>query len=209
MHVVHDRSTSDIGAPSAVAPAAPSAAPTPALDDQFRASAAPVAGAGARLETIVVRPSRGERVVLDEVRLDPAFGVEGDGWAARSSRMTPDGSADPDCQVTLINVRVLEAIEPDRSRWPLAGDQLLVDLDLSVDALPAGSRISIGSVVLELSATPHTGCAQFSARFGSDALRWINTPEGRAHRRRGANARVIQAGSVRVGDAIGIADEAS
>jgi MOSC domain-containing protein YiiM len=163
---------------------------------------APAAGAGSRLESIVVRPSRGERVVLDEVRLDPAFGVEGDDWAARGSRNTADGSADPDCQVTLINVRVLEAVEPDRSRWPLAGDQLLVDLDLSVDALPPGSRIEIGSAVLEMSATPHTGCAAFSARFGSDALRWINTPEGRAHRRRGANARVIRAGTVRVGDPI-------
>jgi MOSC domain-containing protein YiiM len=121
--------------------------------------------------------------------------------------MTADGGADPECQVTLINVRVLEAIEPDRSRWPLAGDQLLVDLDLSVDALPAGSRIAIGSVVLEMSATPHTGCAQFSARFGSDALRWINTPEGRGNRRRGANARVVRSGSVRVGDSILLASD--
>jgi MOSC domain-containing protein YiiM len=169
---------------------------------EFTATAAPAAGEGARLESIVVRPSRGERVVLEEVRLDPAFGVEGDDWAARGSGMTPDGTADPACQVTLINVRVLEAIEPDRSRWPLAGDQLLVDLDLSYDALPPGSRIEIGSAVLEMSTQPHTGCARFSARFGSDALRWINTPEGRAHRRRGANARVIRAGSVRVGDSI-------
>ena len=173
----------------------------------FAATAAPAAGDGARLESIVIRPSRGERVTLDEVRLDPAFGVEGDDWATRGSRMTADGGADPECQVTLINVRVLEAIEPDRSRWPLAGDQLLVDLDLSVEALPPGSRISIGSVVLEMSAAPHTGCASFSARFGSDALRWINTPEGRAQRRRGANARVVRAGSVRAGDPIRIAAE--
>ena len=176
---------------------------------EFVAAVAPAAGDAARLESIVVRPSRGERVLLDEVRLDPAFGVEGDDWAARGSGMTADGSADPECQVTLINVRVLEAIEPDRARWPLAGDQLLVDLDLSLEALPPGSRIAIGSTVLEMSATPHTGCASFSARFGSDALRWINTPEGRQQRRRGANARVVRAGSVRVGDVIRLAgDEA-
>jgi MOSC domain-containing protein YiiM len=174
---------------------------------RFVAAAAPAAGAGAKLESIVIRPSRGERTRLDEVQLAPAFGVEGDDWAARGSGMTADGSADPECQVTLINVRVLEAIEPDRSRWPLAGDQLLVDLDLSVEALPPGSRIAIGSVVLELSATPHTGCAQFSARFGSDALRWINSPEGREHRRRGANARVIREGTIRVGDAIRLASD--
>jgi MOSC domain-containing protein YiiM len=148
-------------------------------------------------------------VLLDEVRLDPVSGVEGDGWAARGSRSTPDGSADPECQVTLMSVRVLEAIEPDRARWPLAGDQLLVDLDLSMDALPPGSRIAIGSAILEMSAAPHTGCAMFSERFGSDAMRWINTPEGRTARRRGANARVVRAGAVRVGDVIRLAgDEA-
>jgi MOSC domain-containing protein YiiM len=169
---------------------------------EFAAAPASAIGEGARVESIVVRPARGERVVRDEARLDPAFGVEGDGWAARGSRSTPDGTADPACQVTLMSTRVLEAIEPDRARWPLAGDQLLVDLDLSVEHLPAGSRLAIGSAVLEISEAPHTGCANFSARFGSDALRWINTPEGRAQRRRGANARVIQAGTVRTGDVI-------
>jgi hypothetical protein len=176
-----------------------------APEREFVASAAPPAGDGARLECIVVRPSPGERVLLDEVRIDASSGVEGDGWLSRGSRSTADGSSVPECQVTLINVRVLEAIEPDRSRWPLAGDQLLVDLDLSVEALPAGTRVMIGSVVLEMSEKPHTGCARFSARFGSDALRWINTPEGREHRRRGANARVVHAGTVRVGDVVRVA----
>jgi MOSC domain-containing protein YiiM len=97
---------------------------------------------------------------------------------------------------------VLEAISPDRSRWPLAGDQLYVDLDLSEDALPAGSRLAIGEAIVELSVTPHTGCAKFSARFGSDALRWINSPLGRALRMRGANARVVRGGTVRVGDSV-------
>jgi hypothetical protein len=169
---------------------------------EFVATPAPTLGAGSRLEAIVIRPSKGERVVVEEVRLDPAFGVEGDDWLARGSSLTADGSADPECQVTLINVRVLEAIEPDRSRWQLAGDQLLVDLDLSTDALPVGSLVAIGSVVLRVSEAPHTGCAQFSARFGSDALRWTNTPEGRLARRRGANARVVRGGLVRVGDPI-------
>lgn len=171
-------------------------------DRAFVASVAPAAGDGARVEAIVVRPSKGERVSVAEARLDLAFGVDGDDWLARGSSLTADGSADPACQVTLINVRVLEAIEPDRSRWQLAGDQLHVDLDLSLEALPAGTRLAIGSAVLEISEAPHTGCAQFSARFGSDALRWTNTPEGRAERRRGANARVVRAGVVRVGDPI-------
>lgn len=176
---------------------------TAAGERAFAASAAPMAGDGARLESIVIRPSKGERASLDEARLDPAFGVDGDNWPARGSRLTADGSADPACQVALINVRVLEAIEPDRSRWQLAGDQLHVDLGLSVEALPAGTLLAIASVVPEMSEAPHTECARFSARFGSDALRWANSPEGRAARRREANARVVRAGVVRVGDPIG------
>jgi MOSC domain-containing protein YiiM len=127
----------------------------------------------------------------------------GDGWLVRGSRSMPDGSANPACQVTLISTRVLAAIEGDRTRWPLAGDQLYVDLDLSVEGVPPGSRLAIGGTVVEVSETPHTGCAKFSERFGSDALRWINSPVGRAHRMRGLNARVVQPGRIRTGDVIG------
>jgi MOSC domain-containing protein YiiM len=157
---------------------------------------------GGRLELIVRRPTVDEREVLAEATLDEAVGLVGDGWAARGSRSTPDGSADPDAQLTVMSTRVLEAIEPDRERWPLAGDQLYVDFDLSLETLPAGSRLAIGTAVIEVSETPHTGCAKFSARFGSDALRWINSPVGRAHRMRGLNARIVAAGTVRTGDAV-------
>ena len=101
-----------------------------------------------------------------------------------------------------MSTRVLAAIEPDVSRWPLAGDQLLVDADLSIENLPAGTRFAIGTAVLEVSGMPHTGCAKFSARYGSDALRWINSPTGRELRMRGMNATIVESGTVRVGDAI-------
>jgi MOSC domain-containing protein YiiM len=94
----------------------------------------------------------------------------------------------------------LVAIEPERR--PLAGDQLYVDFDLSLSNLPPRSRLGIGSAVIEITATPHTGCAKFVARFGADAQRWVNSPQGRELRLRGANARVVQPGTVCVGDMV-------
>lgn len=157
---------------------------------------------GGRVELLVLRPDRERRQLVDEVALDPAIGVAGDNWAARPSRSTPDGSADPEDQVTIMSTRVLAAIAPDRDAWPLAGDQVYVDADLSAANLPAGTRVALGTAILVISEKPHTGCAKFSERFGSDALRWINSPVGRELRMRGVNARIERAGVVRVGDAL-------
>jgi MOSC domain-containing protein YiiM len=146
-----------------------------------------------RVELIVRRPAEGEREVLDEALLDTDEGLVGDRWHPRQ---------DPASQVTLMNARVVALVAGDRERWPLAGDQLYVDLDLSIENLPPGTRIEIGSAVLEVSEEPHTGCAKFSARFGSDAIRFVNSPAGRALRLRGMNARVVKAGAVRPGDGV-------
>jgi hypothetical protein len=155
-----------------------------------------------RLELIVRRPAVDEREVLTEALLDRTAGLVGDGWFERGSSRTLDGSRNPESQITLISTRVLRAIEPDASRWPLAGDQLYVDFDLGQEALPSGSEIAVGSAVLVVSEQPHTGCAKFSARFGSDALRWINSPVGRALRMRGMNTRVVEGGTIRTGDTV-------
>ena len=157
---------------------------------------------GGRLELIARRPAVDKRELVDAAELDTTFGVIGDSWFERGSSRTPDGLANPESQVTLISTRVLRAIEQDTDRWPLAGDQLYVDFDLSIEALPPGSRLAIGSALLEVSEQPHTGCAKFSARFGSDALRWINSPVGRDLRMRGMNARVVRGGTVRAGDVV-------
>ena len=157
---------------------------------------------GGRLESIVIRPAPGERIVVDEGRLDIDDGLVGDSWRARGSKTTPDGSADPLRQITVINTRVLAAIEPDPARWPLAGDQLMVDFDLSVEALPAGTQLTIGDALVEVTEPPHTGCAQFSGRFGIDALAWVSTPDGKAARMRGMHVRVIRGGTIRAGDTI-------
>jgi MOSC domain-containing protein YiiM len=150
---------------------------------------------------IVRRTAVDQREVLAEGDLDPSEGLVGDDWHNR-----PSSSGEPDlfAQLTVMNARYTELIadsgEPDD--WAQAGDQLYVDLDISEQSLPAGSRLSLGSAIIEISAEPHMGCAKFSARFGSDALKLANSKSGRTMRLRGANATVIQAGSVRAGDSV-------
>jgi hypothetical protein len=151
---------------------------------------------------VVRRPAPGERETLTEATLDPVEGLVGDDWIRRRSGSTPDGGPDPRAQVTLMGAGVAAAVAGDPTRWALAGDQLYVDLDLSETNLPAGTRLRVGSAVLEVSSKPHTGCAAFASRFGTDALRFVGTPEGRALRLRGMNARVIERGVVRPGDVV-------
>ena len=146
------------------------------------------------LEMIVRRPRSGQRELLDAARLDPADGLLGDRWGAAIPRRGE--------QLTLMSSRVIGLVARDRSRWPLAGDQLYVDLDLSLDNVPPGTRLAVGPAVLEVSAKPHLGCAKFRARFGLDALRFVNSPLGIGLRLRGLNARIVSAGDVRVGDTI-------
>lgn len=149
---------------------------------------------------ITRRPKVGERDILDICELDEEEGLVGDSWKARGSSATSDGSANPDAQVTIINSRLVNAVAVSKSRWHLAGDQLIIDIDLSHDNLPPGSRLNIGSATVELTAEPHTGCAKFMARFGKDALRFVSGKEAMQQRRRGANAKIIKSGTIRVGD---------
>jgi MOSC domain-containing protein YiiM len=157
---------------------------------------------GGTVELIARRPAEDEREVLTEGYLDAHDGLEGDTWRARGSRHTADGGPNPEAQITVMNARAAAAIAGDRDRWALAGDQLYVDFDISRSNLPPGSLVQIGSAVIEFSEAPHTGCAKFSARFGNDALKFVNSPTGRELRLRGANCRVVKAGTVHAGDAI-------
>ena len=150
---------------------------------------------------IVRRPAENEREVVDEARLDPADGLLGDTWNARISKRTGEGP-DPDCQVTIMNARAAALVAGTPDHGGLAGDQVYVDLDLGHENLPPGTRLRLGTAVLEVSAKPHTGCAKFAARFGKDALRLVNSEVGRELNLRGINTKVVVAGSVRTGDAI-------
>lgn len=176
--------------------------------DEWAAGAEAIAGSpsdSGRLRLIVRRPAEGERDVIDSGELSHAAGLVGDTWNRRSSKRTADGSPHPDMQLNLMNARAAELIAGEIERWPLAGDQLYVDLDLSVDNLPTGTRLHIGSAVIEVTDQPHTGCAKFSSRFGVDALRFVNSDAGSRLRVRGINARVVHPGIVSVGDEITVA----
>ena len=154
------------------------------------------------LKMIVRRPGDDERETVDSAELDLTDGLIGDNWRTRGSRHMPDGSANPAAQITVMNARVIELVAREEDRWPLAGDQLYIDMDLSEDNLPAGTRLAIGSAVLEVTAQPHTGCRKFSDRFGVDALKFVNSPVGKQLHLRGINTRVVHPGAIRVGDVV-------
>ena len=155
------------------------------------------------VELIVRRPAEDERETLQQGTLDLDEGLVGDTWRVRGSGRTPDRSANPDAQLTVMAARVVDLVAAhDRERWALAGDQLYVDLDLSEANLPPRSRLALGTAVIEVTAEPHTGCAKFVARFGKDAHRFVNAKRHRHLRLRGLNAKVVEPGTVSCGDAI-------
>ena len=152
------------------------------------------------LELIVRRPRVDEREVLAEGELHPSEGLVGDSWKERGSSRTSDGSAHPEMQLNIMNARVIALVAQGRERWPLAGDQLYMDLDLSGENLPAGTRLALGEALIEVTPQPHTGCKKFVERFGLEAMKFVNSAVGRELNLRGVNARVIRRGLIRVGD---------
>lgn len=152
------------------------------------------------VELIVRRPTVDERETVEEAELDLEDGLVGDSWRARGR--SGGRPANEKAQITVTNARSAALVAGDRERWPLAGDQLFVDFDLSGEHIPPGTQLAVGTAVIEVTDDPHTGCKKFSARFGLEALKFVNSPEGRALNLRGINTRVVQPGTVRVGDAI-------
>ncbi|MEM7139907.1 MAG: MOSC domain-containing protein [Actinomycetota bacterium] len=165
--------------------------------DHIRAS--PAEGT---LELIVQRPQVNERVVLDAAELNADEGLAGDSWNQRGSKRTDDGGPHPDMQLNIMNSRILELIAGSPDRMPLAGDQLIVDMDLSDANLPFWTKLAIGDAVIEVTDQPHTGCAKFGERFGMDAARFVNSEVGKELHLRGINARVVTPGTIRQGDQI-------
>ena len=155
-----------------------------------------------KVELIVCRPREGERKVLPQGHLDVTLGLLGDNWKQRGFRKSPDGAAHPDMQLNLMNARAAAVIAQTRTRWPLAGDQFYVDLDLSPDNLPPGTLLEMGTALIQVTAEPHLGCRKFQDRFGKDAVKFVNSDAGKALNLRGINAKVIEGGVVLPGDVI-------
>lgn len=149
---------------------------------------------------IVRRPAVGEREILDVGHLDVVDGLMGDTWKSRPSSRMPDRAPHPDMQINIMGARAIALIAGDKARWALAGDQLFLDMDLAGENLPPGTRLEIGTAMLEVTGEPHTGCGKFVERFGVDAMKFVNSPVGRALCLRGINARVVRNGVARVGD---------
>jgi hypothetical protein len=158
--------------------------------------------AAGTLALIVRRPAIGEREMLEIGELDLREGLVGDTWRVRPSSRTTDGSAHPDMQLNVINARLAALVAQDPERWQLAGDQLYVDLDLSLANLPPGTRLALGTAVIEVTPQPHNGCQKFVERFGLDAMKFVNSPVGKELRLRGLNAKVVQPGVIRAGDIV-------
>lgn len=154
------------------------------------------------VKMIVRRPVVDERELLQEAEITVDEGLVGDSWKARVNHHNPDGSARMDDQITIMNARCAGLVAQSEERWPLAGDQFYVDFDLSDDNIPPGTQLAIGTAVLEVSALPHAGCKKFSARFGVEAMKFVNSEEGKKLHLRGINTRVVRGGIIRVGDSI-------
>ena len=155
------------------------------------------------LELIVCRPKDNKREIVESGTLDMLHGLVGDNWLTRGSSRTTDGMGHPEMQLNVMNYRFAELIAGHRGRVQLAGDQLFVDLDLSGDNLPVGTRLSIGDAVIEVTAIPHLGCKKFVERFGLDAMKFANSEFGRKHNLRGINAKVVVSGDIKTGNIIG------
>jgi hypothetical protein len=154
------------------------------------------------VDMIVRRPGIDEREIVDSCELSLEDGLGGDNWKTRGSLKRIPRPPSLENQLTLMNSRAIGLIAGPRDRWPLAGDQFFVDLDLGDDNAPPGTQLRIGTAIVEVTGMPHLGCKKFVQRFGKDAMEYVNSETGRNHNLRGVNAKVVRGGTVTTGDTI-------
>ena len=153
------------------------------------------------VDLIVCRPGKNERRVLEHAELSIDLGLVGDNWSKMECN-TNHYQNYANAQISLMNSQVMMTIQSDLSRWPLAGDNFLVNFELNSNNTPAGTQLSIGSAVIEITEEPHLPCNKFRQRFGDDAFKLLNSRQGRENNLRGVYARVITAGQVSCGSVI-------
>ncbi len=154
------------------------------------------------VKMIVSRPKIGIRKIQEMAELDKDLGLIGDNWHDRDSSNMQDKSADIETQLTIMNSCVIALITQNCDQWPLAGDQLYIEMDISKNNLPPGSLLKLGNALLKISKKPHTGCKKFSERFGLDALKFVSSRQGRELSLRGINTSIIKSGMVQTGDKV-------
>jgi MOSC domain len=154
------------------------------------------------LRLIVRRPDVGVREVVEAGELDLEEGLVGDRWFTREGVRSSDGTRRFKMQLTIMNSRVIALVAQEKNRWSLSGDQLFIDLDLSAENMPPGTRLALGLALIEVTDEPHANCRKFGDSFGMDAMKLVHSPVGTRLQLRGINARVIRSGAIRVGDAV-------
>ncbi len=155
---------------------------------------------GGEVKAVVIRPASGQRTEVPSCEVSLAGGMHGDHWAKGCWKTTADGRPHPDVQICMMNSRCIDLVAGERSNWAQAGDNLFVDMDFSPENLPPGQRLAVGSAVLEITDTPHKGCQAFIDRYGRDACVFVNVGDGAKYNLRGIYARVVDAGTISVGD---------
>jgi MOSC domain-containing protein YiiM len=163
------------------------------LTARLRALPPPRADEGV-VALVVVRPEVDARVTPARCKLTPDGGVEGDRWARKEN---PALAA----QVSVMRADVARVVANGQP-ISLTGDNLLVELDLSPENLPTGTRLRVGTALCEVTDKPHTGCKKFTARFGQDARELTGSDTMRSWRLRGLYLRVLVAGEVGPGDLV-------
>jgi len=155
-----------------------------------------------RVDGIVVRPASEQREEVESIGISLAGGFEGDHWVRGCWMSTEDGRPHPDVQICIMSSRCIALIAEDRDNWAPAGDNLFVDMDLTPSNLPPGTQLSVGTAVIEITDTPHKGCAKFIERYGRDACVFVNMGDGDKYKLRGIYARVVKDGQLSLGDTI-------
>jgi hypothetical protein len=162
----------------------------PELERGLSRLAAPASSG--RVMLIVRRGEGGVRETPPRVVLGVGVGVPGDAWGR-------DAMREEVAQLAVMQFGVAELIANGQP-LALSGDNLILDLDLSSENLPVGSRLRVGGALLEMTPKPHNGCRKFRARFGEAALKFVSAPTTRHRNLRGIYLRVVEAGEVGVGD---------